>query len=215
MDLYGLPLDEFIQARDAAAKKDKSLKALRKPTVAAWLVNQLVRHEKGTVEGLLELGDLLRAAQSKLDSDQLRELTEQRRTLLRSLAKEARALGKKLGQKVSEATEQEVIETLSAALADKDLGEQVRRGQLTEGLHFAGFGDLLAIVPKPRPAQSQLEEELKALRAAREVHDKATKRVEALKKELRQAEEEEERARARLSELENPRTPKTEGPGRG
>ena len=215
MDLYGLPLDEFVKARDAAAKQDKSLKALRKPTVAAWLVNQLVRHEKRTIDGLLELGDMLRAAQSKLDSGQLRELTEQRRILLRSLAREARELGKKLGQKVSEATEQEVVDTLSAALADKELGEQVRAGQLTEALRFAGFGDLLAIVPKPQPARSQLEEELKALRAAREEHEKAARRVELLKKELHKAEEEEERTRARLSERENLQTPREKGAGRG
>ena len=51
--LYGLPLDEFTPARNAAAKelRDQGLKAeadavkaLAKPSVAAWAVNQLTRH---------------------------------------------------------------------------------------------------------------------------------------------------------------------------
>ena len=206
MDFYGLPLDEFVKARDAEAKRtgDKSLKALRKPTVAAWLVNQLVRHEKQLIDDLLELADLLRKAQNKLDAEGMRELNEQRRQLLRALGRECRALGSKLGQKVSQAVEEEVLATLSAALADKALARQVREGRLTEALHFSGFGDLTAIVPPPRPPEqpNRLEEELERLRSARTEWEKAQKRVEGLQKELRRAEEEEERARARFEELE-------------
>lgn len=202
MDLYGLPLDEFVKARDAEAKrtKDKGLKALRKPTVAAWLVNQLVRHEKQLIEDLLELGELLRKAQNKLDAEGMRELNEQRRQLLRALGRECRALGSKLGQKVSQGVEEEVLATLSAALADEGVARQVREGQLTEALHFSGFGDLTAIVPPPRP--NRLEEELERLRAARAAWEKAQRKVEGLQQELRRAEEEEERARARFEELE-------------
>lgn len=206
MDLYGLPLDEFVAARDAEAKrtKDKSLKALRKPTMAAWLVNQLVRHKPKTIEHLLELGNMLRRAQAHLDAEGMRELNEQRRLLLKSLAQESRALGRELGQKISEGVEQEVVETLSAALADKELGEQVREGKLTEALHFSGFGDLAAIVPRPAkpPAPSRLAEELNQLRAARAEYERATRRVEQLRQELRQAEEAEEQARARFEKLE-------------
>ena len=50
-ELYAGAVGEFTPARDAAAKaqqdKDlaKRIKALRKPTVAAWAVNLLVRRE--------------------------------------------------------------------------------------------------------------------------------------------------------------------------
>jgi len=50
--LYGLPLEEFIKARDALARRrareagkeaGAAVKALRKPSVAAWALNQLAR----------------------------------------------------------------------------------------------------------------------------------------------------------------------------
>ena len=49
--LYGLPLEEFTKARDAEARRlraegDKdaaaAVKALEKPTKAAWAINQVV-----------------------------------------------------------------------------------------------------------------------------------------------------------------------------
>jgi hypothetical protein len=53
--LYGLPLDEFTAARDARARelrrdgereKAAEVAALRKPVLAAWLVNMLARDER-------------------------------------------------------------------------------------------------------------------------------------------------------------------------
>ena len=54
-ELYGLPLDEFVPARNALARELKGagepaeaaeVAALRKPSVAAWAVNQLVRTQR-------------------------------------------------------------------------------------------------------------------------------------------------------------------------
>jgi hypothetical protein len=51
-ELYGLALDAFVPERDALAKRLRAdgrrdeaneVKALRKPSVAAWAVNQAVR----------------------------------------------------------------------------------------------------------------------------------------------------------------------------
>jgi hypothetical protein len=53
LELYGLAPEEFTAARNALVKATKdagdhttsdSLKALRKPTLAAWLANQLGAH---------------------------------------------------------------------------------------------------------------------------------------------------------------------------
>ena len=74
-DLYGLPLDRFIPERDALAKslradtkRDEAAEvtAMRKPTVAAWAVNQLVRTQGRAVGELFEAGDELRDAQAQL-----------------------------------------------------------------------------------------------------------------------------------------------------
>ena len=50
--LYQLPLDEFTAARNALAKSSgqASLKALEKPTLAAWAVNQLYWHQRATYD---------------------------------------------------------------------------------------------------------------------------------------------------------------------
>jgi hypothetical protein len=55
-ELYALTLAEFTPARDAKAKElkgtdlAKEVKALKKPSLAGWVVNLLVRHETEQVE---------------------------------------------------------------------------------------------------------------------------------------------------------------------
>ena len=67
-ELYGLPLADFTPARDAKAKELKGtdlaapVKALKKPTMAAWVVNMLVRHETEQVDQVLAVGAALRDA---------------------------------------------------------------------------------------------------------------------------------------------------------
>src|SRR5919204_1043552 len=72
-ELYGLPLEEFTAARDAAAKELRragdreaagALAKLPKPTPAAWAANQLARSEPELMQELLEAGDALREAQA-------------------------------------------------------------------------------------------------------------------------------------------------------
>ncbi len=74
-DLYGLPLADFTKARDELARRlrregrrddAEAVKALRKPTVAAWALNQLARRRPGDVERLLATGERLREAQEAL-----------------------------------------------------------------------------------------------------------------------------------------------------
>ena len=73
--LYGLPLDAFVPERDALAKRLRAearrdeadeIKALRKPSVAAWAVNQAVRSQPKAARALWEAGDALIAAQDDL-----------------------------------------------------------------------------------------------------------------------------------------------------
>ncbi|MGH2841808.1 MAG: hypothetical protein ACRDKY_13385, partial [Solirubrobacteraceae bacterium] len=74
-DLYGLPLDRFVPERGALAKALKSegrrdeaagVAGLRKPSVAGWAVNQLVRTQGRDVQELFDAGDALRDAQADL-----------------------------------------------------------------------------------------------------------------------------------------------------
>src|SRR3954453_6952632 len=74
-DLYGLALDAFVPERDALAKRLRAdgrrdeaaeVKALRKPSVAAWAVNQAVRSQPGAARALWDAGDALIGAQEDL-----------------------------------------------------------------------------------------------------------------------------------------------------
>lgn len=147
--LYGLTLPEFTPARDALAKElkaDKDLsarvKALKKPSLAAWVVNLLVRREPEQVEQVLSIGAALREAQANLAGDELRALTRQRRQLTAAVTMTARGHANDLGQKITSSVADEVEATLTAAMVDADAAEAVRSGLLVKALATTGLGDL-------------------------------------------------------------------------
>lgn len=148
-DLYGLAPADFVAARDARAGAAKgsgdrelaaAITALRKPTVAAWALNALVRSAPREVDALLRLGAELRTAQRQLSGARLRELTRQRRQVVDALAERAGDVAADQGRPVSEAVLRQVSETLTAALADSDIAERVRTGTLATAESYAGFG---------------------------------------------------------------------------
>lgn len=149
VELYGLPLGQFTAARDARAKElrrdgDRTVAAevarLPKPSVAAWAVDVLVRHERDLVEQLVELGVALREAQETLAGDQLRELDRQRRQLLTAVGRQAQALAEAQGQHLSDSVLGQVQATVHAAMADPAAAAAVRSGVLTTSLETSGFG---------------------------------------------------------------------------
>jgi hypothetical protein len=154
--MYEAPPDRFVAARaqaiaDArkAGDKDtaKRLAALRKPTVAAWLVNLLALRKPELIDELVELSTALRTAQRSLQGDALRELTAQRRQVVSALVASARRLA--VAEDPGAAGKLplgEVEQTLTAALAEPEIAEQVRTGRLIRAAAYAGFGE----VPRPR-----------------------------------------------------------------
>src|SRR6187455_261477 len=67
-DLYRKPLDEFIPARSALASEHKGddgrrIKALKKPTLVPWAVNQVYWHARPIFDRVLSSGADLRRAQ--------------------------------------------------------------------------------------------------------------------------------------------------------
>ena len=147
--LYALSPREFTAARDARAKEAKDagdkeaaaeIKALRKPTVTAWLANQLVRQHADEVRPLLELGSALREATATVSGPQLRELSRQRNDVVRALVRQARRLAADAGQAVSEDVARGLEETLNAALADPGQAELLLQGRLSVQLKHSGYG---------------------------------------------------------------------------
>lgn len=153
--LYEEPPDGFVATRaaaisDARAAGDretaKRLAALKKPTVAAWVVNLLVRKRPDLIGELVELSGALRSAQRELRGEELRELSQQRRAFVSALVVAARKLAVAAGAGAAKLPMGEVESTLTAALADPEIAEQVRTGRLIRSAAYAGFGE----VPRPR-----------------------------------------------------------------
>jgi hypothetical protein len=141
--LYGLALEEFIPARDALAKELRgsgrrgeatAVKALKKPTLAAWAVNQAIRSQPRAARELWEAGDALAAAQEAVLSGKgsgadLREAAERERLALDPLVDAARGLLTASGGDLSETTIDRVRATLQAAAIDPDAREDVAAGR--------------------------------------------------------------------------------------
>jgi len=147
-ELYALPLADFTPARDARAKALKGtdlaapVKALKKPSLAAWVVNLFVRREGGQVEQVLQVGAALREAQAGMSGDELRALTKQRRQLTAAVTQQARSLAHDDGVRVTQAVADQVEATLTAAMVSERCGAAVRSGLLVAALTTTGVDDL-------------------------------------------------------------------------
>jgi hypothetical protein len=216
-ELYGLSPEEFTAARTAAEKQarsagDRSLaadvKALRRPTLSAWAVNQLVRERSELVTQVVGLGESLRQAQSLLQGDALRELTRQRRQLVAAVVAETRKLAAGRGQKLSEAAARQVEETLQAAMADPEAADAVLSGLLTQPLSSTGVESLAQVlaVPdaraEPRPQLSVVRDDGRERREAEERVQAAGKAVRAAAKGLDAVTKQQKKAQARVLQVE-------------
>lgn len=150
-ELYGLAPDQFIARRDALAKaakaegdgeSAKAVKALRRPTVSAWLVNLLTRAHGDDVERLFAIGEALRQAQSALDGSRMKQLSGERTTVVEALSRQARQLASANEQSVTAAVARDLDETLRAAVVDPLAAAAVGSGRLTRALAYAGFGEV-------------------------------------------------------------------------
>ena len=158
-ELYGLGLGDFTPARDVRAKELKKddpdlsakVKRLRKPSVAAWSVNLLVRREAEQVGQVLAVGAALRDAAASLAGDELRALTRQRRQLTAAVTPRARAVAAESGQRLTDAVADQIEATLTAAILDEGCAQAVRSGLLVAALAATGVDevDLGAAVAVP------------------------------------------------------------------
>ena len=147
-ELYGLAPQDFTAVRNARAKEAKesghrelaeAIQALRKPTVGAWLLNQLVRRHRAEVEQSFELGARLRAAQGTLGAAELRALGEQRRRLTSAMAQQAAGMAREAGRTVSAQVVADVEETLRSAMVDPEAGAALASGLLVETFSSTGL----------------------------------------------------------------------------
>jgi DNA repair exonuclease SbcCD ATPase subunit len=230
-DLYGAPLEKFVPERTALARELRkqghrddaaAVAALRKPSVAAWAVNQLVRTQAKSVKELFGAGDALRKAHEKAasgggDASALRDAARRQRDAVDTLIEAARGLLSSEGHELSPATIDRVTETLQAAALDEDARAEVQEARLARELRHVGLG-LGGAVPaapkspksskssksKPKPkrdVEREREQERKR-KAAKEAEATARRELDRARRGVETAQARRDRASEALEDAE-------------
>jgi hypothetical protein len=215
-ELYRLPRDEFTGARNELAKRlrgdgrrtdAEKVKALRKPTAAAWIVNQLSQEASGELKKLLAAGERMRKARTAAE---VRKASgAEREAITRLLGRVDAVAGSQPA-----ATIERVRETLHAAAGDPSIGALVSAGCLEKEQRLVGFGGaaLTADAPGKKREPKETAEEPRRLRRERDAarrdreqaersHDRALADAQRAQTELERAEKRLHEARDREKEL--------------
>jgi hypothetical protein len=201
--LYALPLEEFIAERDEVAKRLRKdgdrdsaaeVKALKKPSVAAWAVNQVRRDRPEDVRRLLDVTEELHRVYAGLSSagarERLGEAANMQRDLIRSLVRCAQQLLDAGGHRANEQTLGKVADTLRAAALDDDLREQVAAGRVVKEQRAAGLGPLESLPPAPKKAKKSKAKKTRTKPAGPDPKKvaEAERELEAARRQLEEAE---------------------------
>lgn len=225
--LYAGPPEQFTAARNAAAARigDKAVaaavKRLRKPALAAWALNNLVRRDAGQIDQVLALAESLRSAAEALDGAELRALNRQRRQLTHALAASARRLAAERGVKLTDAVVDQVEGMLTAAMLDRVAAEVVRTGRVHTPFTSTGVAELdpttVVAVPEALEVLAQPQDDAPGpgrtplrvvpdtgakLAAAQEAVEQAEKRVAEAEQDLAHVEDTVQRLNARRLQLQ-------------
>src|SRR5258708_22198962 len=157
----GVPPAEFTQARDLLVKElrksgeedeAKRTAALRKPSVALWVTNQLGKESRQKVDVLVDAAQKLKRAHASSDTEGLRDAMREQREALEALAQAAAALAQKIGARPTQELLRRVQDTAQTAASSDP--QALREGTLAEELLPAGFDALLGTKgapARPRP----------------------------------------------------------------
>ncbi|OAI38635.1 hypothetical protein AYO38_09210 [bacterium SCGC AG-212-C10] len=200
-DLYRGSLDTFVSRRDALAKQRRTsgdrlaasmVKALKKPSRAAWALNFVVLDKP---DAMAKLDAAISGAVAPMPSgEEGRAAIARLRAVVRQLAIESAQLASEAGTEVEVDV---LVGALSAVLGHAESFEELRHARLTD-VPEAGGLDLLALLPilkreKPaaiplvRTAPAKQPDESKARMARAEDERQAVARAAAREEDERQA----------------------------
>jgi hypothetical protein len=211
--LYGLPLGEFTRARDELARDLRKagnaegadeVKALAKPSISAWAVNQLARKERMQIRSLLRAGEHLRKAQAEVlggaGPGGLQEPLQRQREAVAALVESAEGVLSSAGRATTEATLGRIRGTLAAAATDVEGTELLERGRLTRDLDPTGFGGL-ALEPIPTRPRPRKESKRASDTRKRRVEE-ARREVDGLRAEVAEWKATARRAKSEVTKAE-------------
>jgi hypothetical protein len=158
--LFQLPLAEFTAARNALATRLKKggdaeeaerVKALVKPSISAWAVNQVFWRHRAAFDRLIAAGEKFRQAQASQlagESTDIRGTLDARREALAETSKLAAALLTDTGSNATPDMMRRVTTTLEALSTYGALPDGPPAGRLTDDVDPPGFESLAALVPR-------------------------------------------------------------------
>jgi hypothetical protein len=192
-ELYQVPLAEFVAERkrlaadlkkggDAAAAKD--LLARKRPTMSAWVVNQLYWHARDAFDDMLETAEKLRKGDLRASADH--------RGAIATLRKRAQAILSDAGHSATEATLRRVTTTLSALAAtggfDPDAPGTLAEDRDPPGFEAAGIPSEPVVRAAPashaKGGKAHPKDELAEARAKLAADQEAKRHAEAEKKRI-------------------------------
>ncbi len=200
--LYQLPLDEFTAARNALAKQAGGdaarVRALSKPPVPAWAVNQLFWTDRSTWDDLIAAAENARKVNRAVLGGRAGDVRAANRVHEEAVERAFKATLSLLassGHPATDATRQAISTTLRALPADEP------PGRLTQTLQPGGFEALAGVSVARKSAKDTKEpkERKPASDAKERVRERQAEAAAA--RELKEAE-----AAARRSEFEKART---------
>ena len=157
--LFKLPVAEFTAARNLLAaqlkkggRRDESdhVKALVKPSVSAWAVNQLYWQHREAFDRLIATGQRFRQAQTSGRAGKIadmREALDARREALSHLSDLATALLREAGSSPTPETIHHITTTLEAMSAYASFPDAQRPGRLTRDVDPPGFESFASLIP--------------------------------------------------------------------
>ncbi|MFN2498255.1 MAG: hypothetical protein ABR557_04135 [Pyrinomonadaceae bacterium] len=163
--LFSLPLAEFTGARNAlAAQLKKSargdeaarVKALAKPSISAWAVNQLYWNHREEFDQLIASGERFHKAQTSRSGGKvadMREAIDARREALAHLSDLATSLLQDAGHTPSVETIRRITTTLEGISAYAQRSDGPRPGRLSHDVDPPGFESLAGFSSGVRMAQ--------------------------------------------------------------
>jgi hypothetical protein len=165
--LFRLPLAEFTSSRNGLAAKLKEagrrdeadrVKALAKPSVPAWVANQIFWRHRGTLDALIAASARFRRAQAAQLAGRradLREALEAQRAAFATITGLAVTTLRESGATVTPDLVRRVTSTLDALSTSAGRPDAPRAGRLTDDLQPAGFETLAALVPNAPKASAR------------------------------------------------------------
>lgn len=144
--LYQLPLDEFTAARNALAKQAGTdaarVRALQKPSVAAWAVNQLYWQKRDVWDALIAAAESARRAHKAVlsgRSGDVRASSQVHEESVEAALKATLSLLQSSAHPVTDGTRQQIATTLRALPGSDE------PGRLTHALQPGGFEMLAGV----------------------------------------------------------------------